>query len=607
MASHNESNVIGYQAELKVMAALPREWMSEIVKRDIGRDLMIEVIENGEPTPLIVCSQVKGQAKVPVVKGAFVTQRITARQLRYLVEKTVPSVLFVVDESTGQIWWAMPQIDQSLLDHLRRARTPKSKLMVRLPLSQTYNQENFTKFRAHLDAAAQRAAVDTIRDGDLASFFSALDAEKDLKKTTLTLQDRADAARMENAYRLIQGGHTREAAKEFGIVFGNPGSQAHSRITAYLYEHGLRLNHALQDNLKDRDVGADELRRALELDFEMKEQPKPYRVFARTNRRIVELSVLASSRLSFSMQISMGQGQFIKVAPEKLAVALAEAAKDITRQVRRVTRMITVSWDHGRAFIPVLCQKALIALAPLWYSACIEEDAASKRSIAELVDNLIGLGTDVAKNHKNWADLVGVATASTFFIEDTEDLWEVAADRAAKLLEGIEDAELRANEIARIRTHLNGMRAARLEDGGYDVEAHSALIRNLAYNQGIDVDTGTDEVCDSIRLGIMDLSPERVMKNCSQLYVSMLFPDPVGHVVKCPTMGVKELRCTQHGHVGGGESLDDAYTAFVERFCATCSDCAPRPADFKWSPDWHEKEARRLRTDGNLDVGSYYF
>jgi hypothetical protein len=102
--------------------------------------------------------------------------------------------------------------------------------------------------------------------------------------------------------------------------------------------------------------------------------------------------------------------------------------------------------------------------------------------------------------------------------------------------------------------------------------------------------TRHDDISNIVRIGIKDLDPGRVLKNCEHLFVSLGSHGAVGDWMRLPTAGSKFLHCTLHGKSVGGMALDDIYLWFKQDFCDKCTDCAPRPAEWKYSPAWQQDQ-----------------
>jgi hypothetical protein len=332
----------------------------------------------------------------------------------------------------------------------------------------------------------------------------------------------------------------------------------------------------------------------------MNGEATPYRVFARANLRITQLHGLAEQRFMLTMQLGpKGSGSSRPTAPGLPALRI-QLAKAINRSIKRILRMLELAVTKCRPFVPVLVQKAQVALSPLWASVSVEDDNKSKNKISELVDNLTKLGIDVSVETKDWHDLEAVAFGTTLFPTESETRWEECADRAAELLKRIDDEPTRQAAERRIRDHLMRMKNDWMAANGYDFESHVQMLRSLAYAEGVDVDNGVDALSQAVRMGLKDLSPERVISKCEHLFVAMRAIHPLGRQLYMPSIGMKELWCSLHGHFGVGVDLDSAYQTFRKDHCDKCLDCKSRSADFRWSPDWQVSETKRLVDEGKI-------
>ena len=96
-----------------------------------------------------------------------------------------------------------------------------------------------------------------------------------------------------------------------------------------------------------------------------------------------------------------------------------------------------------------------------------------------------------------------------------------------------------------------------------------------------------------VRIGINDLNPERVLKNCKHLFLSLVNQSLLADRLGLPTMGEKVVHCTLHKYSLRDRGLDEAYEAFKGNYCDKCPDASPRPNEWKYSDKWQEAENKR--------------
>jgi hypothetical protein len=102
-------HVVGEQAVQILKAALPREWVvRDQPVSDYGIDLEIELARS-VVSGRIFKGQVKGHSTVEWRTDGTLLQSITQRTLNYWQQFRVPVILFIVDVSKGEVYWAKTQ------------------------------------------------------------------------------------------------------------------------------------------------------------------------------------------------------------------------------------------------------------------------------------------------------------------------------------------------------------------------------------------------------------------------------------------------------------------------------------------------------------------
>jgi hypothetical protein len=123
-----------------------------------------------------------------------------------------------------------------------------------------------------------------------------------------------------------------------------------------------------------------------------------------------------------------------------------------------------------------------------------------------------------------------------------------------------------------------------------DIEKEIENHKNMANVFGIELNNDDDEIAQIINLGIKDINPGRVLKNCVHLFVMLRPGGKVSEWMNLPSAGMKILICTKHKYRWESMSLDRLYNIFEIEHCKKCSDKQSHPDDWKWSRDWQLKQ-----------------
>src|SRR5262245_51201117 len=82
-----------------------------------------------------------------------------------------------------------------------------------------------------------------------------------------------------------------------------------------------------------------------------------------------------------------------------------------------------------------------------------------------------------------------------------------------------------------------------------------------AFQRSLTLKDATDPTAASIRIGLMDLDPSRVLRQCEHIFLKVGPAGLVSQWLKMPTAGTKIIHCTKHGYALAAADLDEGYAA----------------------------------------------
>ena len=120
---------------------------------------------------------------------------------------------------------------------------------------------------------------------------------------------------------------------------------------------------------------------------------------------------------------------------------------------------------------------------------------------------------------------------------------------------------------------------------------------------GINLNDPDDQFAAIVRIGLKDLDPTRVSKNCRHIHVMTTSYGMPAEMLGLPTAGSKRVVCLKHGHSIETLELDRAYESFKELRpwdteglrCENCPDTDPHSDDWQWSQEWDTQQVERYR------------
>jgi hypothetical protein len=137
------------------------------------------------------------------------------------------------------------------------------------------------------------------------------------------------------------------------------------------------------------------------------------------------------------------------------------------------------------------------------------------------------------------------------------------------------------------------------ENGKPTMDQLRRYFADQAAELGINLSDPNDRIAEAVRIGLEDLDPTRVVKNCRHIHVMMTSAGIPAEMLDLPTAGFKRIVCLKHGHGAGALSLDGAYETFSrvapwakdQICCENCPDKAPQPDGWEFSQEWQKHQA----------------
>lgn len=106
----------------------------------------------------------------------------------------------------------------------------------------------------------------------------------------------------------------------------------------------------------------------------------------------------------------------------------------------------------------------------------------------------------------------------------------------------------------------------------------------LFKRDGINLDNPNDQIANILKIGLKDLNPERVLKNCIHLEIAFGSHGLPAEVYGLLSAGSKILYCKFKGGIEGID-LDAIYDDFKNEYCKDCPNLKKYAEDWKWSEE----------------------
>ena len=108
-------SAVGDKGELWLASHLPRGWIWQPPRRDVGKDGLVVIRDDSDLHNLEFSIQVKATTKPRVSRGAVVVSNVSRSSVLYWIASTHPTIIFVVDIERDCAWYAWQLVHFSVV------------------------------------------------------------------------------------------------------------------------------------------------------------------------------------------------------------------------------------------------------------------------------------------------------------------------------------------------------------------------------------------------------------------------------------------------------------------------------------------------------------
>lgn len=565
----------------------PLGWVVRgLVEHDYGADFEVEVFERPSPgaplqsTGLTFKVQLKSSsASEYSADGSFVSEPIRAANLRYLSsELNTPTILMHADVSAKRLYWHAPQLDRGLIATIA-TRDDASTVSVRIP---TANALPAT-VDALFSALAKSAAVLAARALSAASerdFYNAFAGVDNFALIT-ALRQKADLLTLAEADRLRLNDQLAEAVALIEKLRRDPDATIETKVSAERIAEPAETYLRKRAGAPDHEIQAVAHESALRLCALTQGGPPHLRLYAITLRTIAEFGSLLYEDwgLFLNWRIHADGGDALWRA--RIQIQRAKLATRLSQKYRQCVRIVNLGLRSKHRWV---LSEAIGRLSHAVSKFAMQtraqgyEDAARDldRHAFDICKVAARVALEVRDEHAVLSAAMAVLLISS--APDSESyLW------AVETMKAVTDPalhEIFATAVDRDRRR----RAGEVFPDDFRATPEQ-IYQIMASSLGIDLSDQTDPVAQLVRIGIADLNPERVLRDCEHLAVQIESAGILPDTLRLPTAGSKLFRCMRHGYLARAISLDAGHAGFKKHFCDKCADRSPRPASWVWEPE----------------------
>lgn len=577
--------------------SLPEAWILRPQPDDYGIDCEVEIFNQHESTGVIFKVQLKGTiAPVLSADGKILRIRLRVPNALYLCHQIdVPVVVVVADLSTARTAWYTPQVDKYLKSRLQSAIESSQKtITLHIPMSNLLPDTTDLLLRA-ISQSQTVLATRSVIETRVPEFVYRVVGPLDSQEVIRAFQERSDALRIETIDTLLKAGDLDKAKTAIHNIMATPESTVEAKFAALGYGEKIAAAEAPSGAGKYEFLAA-RLDIARAMRSLAQKGPARLKYYAAVALKAAELecAVREDFALFLNWRVHQEHGDPFWLAI--LSFRRRGAAELVVRRYRHVTRLLNciVEAEHFSAF-PQAAARVIQAM--ISFHLRLREEGLDKAadaygtSLVQIADFAFDLAT---KLHQ-WEDAALICVSALWLadLQDTAGVRQRVAWTRERILQikpdAIRDQALLQLEEAEREMLEVRPREPTEDDFEWEYQAYTEMARAL----GIDLRDASDPIAQIIRQGLEDLNPERVLKNCQHLFVTIESYGLPGEWLKLPTAGSKLLYCTLHGHGIGGMVLDTVYSILQSRYCKKCPNVTPHPDRWRWTRKWQLEQDKK--------------
>lgn len=566
-------------------------WTVNEISEDYGRDFEVEVFRNAQSTGITFSVQLKSSvAPAYSAAGDFVSQELDRSNADYLASKMRhPVLLIVADVAQRRLFWAAPQTDKVLLKTLGDRPDAKT-CTVRVPVANEL-PATMDRLIETLGRVQTFLASRCVMEVPHVDFAASVEGRLPIAALSENLRDKSDFLDLRLAEELAVDGHFEAARTKVQGVLSSQQSSTEMKFFALLVGEKVETLAITMRGAPQPFLSRLRMETAIAMQRLTRKGPPHLKFYALLARSAAEFYDLAQQDCGLYLNWKAHEREGDLWWRTGLIFERAALARRLERKYNQFVRLARyVAASPHRSALPLalllIIEGVSILIARLESEGLIEAATSYRASTLQFCKFAAYLATESDDDDA----LVRSALAATSLTRDHRGecfQWALAA------LDKIRDQETRRWGRETIERLVQRLQGVDHPDDAYQSATDEQIYHYMAAAFGIDLADPNDEAAQMVRIGIADLDPSRVLRDCEHLFVTLGVRGLIADWLRLPTMGQKVIHCTLHRYSVAGWTLDGAYRSFKGSYCENCADRLPRPSDWQYSPEWQEAENER--------------
>jgi hypothetical protein len=510
-------------------------------------------------------------------------------------ELETPTILIQSDINQKKLFWSAPQMDAAVLKTMG-TNSGAQTCTVRVPMK---NELPATKDKlldvvtTLLTVLAARRLIQT----DTREFVAATTSMPESSKLKQDLRDKADVLEIMDAQANTESGDFDAARKAIQTVISSAQSSVESKFFALLIEEkNERL--ALQGEERYGSGHVDlMLSTAKKLRKLTRKGPSALKYYALLAQVAADFYALTRDDWGLYQNWKAHENIGDLWWRAELRVIRAEKSHRIGQKLEQFLRLVRLSEKTPfQSALPLALLRIVEGGATLINRLELEGMGEAGASIRDVVFRVCKLAGAISAQFSMDDERARAAIFAAMLSRNRQAecvLWAQAE------VEQIADENIREWARTMIVNQPATLGEETPTDEPMPMPMEQQVYQNMASALGIDLSNSEDLISQMVKVGIDDLDPTRVLRDCTHMFCTLgrqghsFIHLMLAQQLQLPTMGAKVLHCTLHKYTRIGLSFDETYERFRHDYCDKCPDRTPRPADWHYTHEWQLGENER--------------
>lgn len=584
MITKPEAHDINTAGERLLREALePLGWVVNAVEKDYGIDYNIQLFKGKFPTGTWLHVQLKSSASSEYsADQSFVSQEITVDHARhYALEMREPVLVIHADVESKSVYWYAPQLDRQLATVLvsTNAKFTTFRVPTRQKLPDTAQELLRSVEKIHLVLATRE-----LTSAPVQSFAENLSHFPDQEKLHRDFQERNDLLKLHRISKMYKERKYDEARPRAEAIIADRDSTVETKFWAQTQLEGIDFSETVQSGKPQNELPKVALKHAKALRKLTASGPKYLKFYSLIARHAAELEILVQENYSLHLALQQHtQNAGHPMMALRLYAERVELTQLIVSKYNRCVRLTRYAtnypdrWMLGRAILRIVK-----AIAPYLITLSADGNVDSEKAFARSALQICKASAWICEETGDGEGVV-LAILDALMTTNSED--SDAYRWAMQVTNALVDPELRTDAL-RLIDRAKRRWKGEVVDGDYQGDPIWQIIQNMATGLGIDISDENSPLVRGLKIAARDDSPERILKNCEHLLVSLGAMGPIARRIvsafNISTAGSKVVHCTLHNFHVEGKEQDAAYADFKRTYCDSCPDRKPRPDDWQY-------------------------